>query len=109
MNGVNQDTLNRKRFQIELVHLYLFQQQIHRTLVVWVLAVWLHGWTGGGERGIILLCFCIRKIQSEKKRSTKKDFYHPSQAKCEDSEWSVNELVSSMQMTSVRMQQTIEL
>ena len=61
------------------------------------------------EKEVIILCFCIRKIQSEKKRSTKKDFYHPSQAKCEDSEWSVNELVSSMQMTSVRMQQTIEL
>ena len=76
MNGVNQDTLNRKRFQIELVHLYLFQQQIHRTLVVWVLAVWLHGWTGGGERGISC-CVSVSvsersKLEGEKKRSTKR-------------------------------------
>ena len=78
--------------------------------MVWVLAVWLHGWTGGGERGNHLVFLYQKDPRSEKKRSTKKDFY-PSQAKlkCEDSEWSVNELVSSMQMTSVRMQQTIEL
>ena len=85
MNGVNQDTLNRRRFQIELLHLYLFQQQIHRTLVVWVLAVWLHGWTGGGERGISC-CVSVLLYVSESSKVKKKDrdeerFLSPSEVK----------------------------